>query len=236
MRLAADRVNVTCHESAIYNRLLPLDNHHTLELGCGNAEKTRDVATSGVNRLITALEVDVIAHEKNLQLTDLPNVTFGLAGAQDIPLADESIDIVMMFKSLHHVPLDLMEPSLREIRRVLKPGGLAYISEPVFAGEFNEILRLFNDEQVVREAAFNTIKQAVDQGWFGLVEEVFFNSPGFYKNFAEFEHKIINATHSQYVLDEELYKRVKFLFEQHLGDDGAHFLSPVRVDVLQKPA
>jgi SAM-dependent methyltransferase len=236
MRLATDRVDVTCHESVIYNRLLPLDNNHILELGCGSAEKTRDIATSGVNRQLTALEVDVIAHEKNLQLTDLPNVAFGLAGAQDIPLADESVDIVMMFKSLHHVPPDLMEPSMLEIRRVLKPAGLAYISEPVFAGEFNEILRLFNDEQIVREAAFNTVKKAVDQDWFRLVEETFFNSPGFYKSFAEFENRIINATHSQYVLNRDLFERVKFLFEQHLGDDGAHFLSPVRVDVLQKTA
>ena len=27
----------------------------------------------------------------------------------------------------------------REIHRVLKPGGLAWISEPIFAGEFNDI-------------------------------------------------------------------------------------------------
>lgn len=100
------------------------------------------------------MEVDVIAHRKNLQITDLPNVTFGLAGAQDIPLDDETADIVLMFKSLHHVPVELMETSLREIRRVLKPAGLAYISEPIFACDFNEILRLFHNEQEVREAAF----------------------------------------------------------------------------------
>ncbi len=138
----------------VYKRLLPLDNKHILELGCGTAQKTRDIATTGVNRRITALEVDRIAHQKNLQIRDLPNVNFVLAGAQDIPLEDESVDIVLMFKSLHHVPVDLMEVSLSEIWRVLKPGGLAYISEPVYSGNFNEILSLFNDEKEVREAAF----------------------------------------------------------------------------------
>jgi ubiquinone/menaquinone biosynthesis C-methylase UbiE len=141
---------------------------------------------------------------------------------------------VMMFKSLHHVPMELMETSLREIRRVLKPGGLAYISEPVFSGDFNEILRLFHNEQRVREAAFQTVKNAVDEGMFQLVEETFFNTPGYYRDFAEFENTIINATHSQHHLDAGLYEQVRQRFEKHMGEDGAHFLTPVRVDLLQK--
>ena len=234
MKISAENIGLVCPETEIYNRLLSLDYMHILELGCGDAQKTRAIATSGVNRKITALEVDETAHKKNLQIADLPNVTFGLSGAQDIPLDDESVDVVMMFKSLHHVPTSLMERSLGEIRRVLKPGGLAYISEPVFAGEFNDILRLFNDEQTVREAAFNTLKKSVDDGLFKLVEEVFFNTPRRYEDFAEFENRIINATYSENHLSEELYRQVKRQFEQQTGDDGAHFLSPVRVDLLQK--
>ena len=234
MRLAAENIELHCSESDIYNRLLTLDNKHIVELGCGRAEKTRDIASSGVNRQVTAFEVDEIAHGMNLEMTDLPNVKFGLSGAQSIPLDDDSVDVVLMFKSLHHVPLELMEPSLREVRRILKPGGLAYISEPVFAGEFNEILRLFNDEQMVREAAFNTIKMAVNEGLFTLVEEIFFNSPMRFENFAEFEENTIKATHSYHSLDNELYQLVKQRFEQHAGPDGAHFLMPMRVDLLQK--
>ncbi len=233
MKIAAE-IDVNCPEPEIYNRLLSLDNKHILELGCGSADITRNIATSGEDRRITALEVDEIAHEKNLQITDLPNVTFGLSGAQEIPLDDESVDVVFMFKSLHHVPLELMEGSMHEIRRVLKPGGLLYISEPVFAGDFNEILRLFHDEQEVREAAFNTVKNAVDEGLFNLVEETFFNSPMRFESFSEFENIAIKATHSNHQLDEKLYALVKQRFEQHIGDDGAHFLMPVRVDLLQK--
>jgi SAM-dependent methyltransferase len=236
MKIATQQIDVNCPESEIYNHMLSLDGKHILELGCGTAEITRNIATGGMSRKITALEVDVIAHEKNLQITDLPNVTFGLAGAQDIPLEDESVDVVFMFKSLHHVPIELMETSIHEIRRVLKPGGLLYISEPIFAGEFNDILRLFHDEQKVREAAFNTIKKAVDEGLFSLIDETFFNSPMRFKDFAEFENNTINATHSNHTLDENLYNQVKQRFEQHVGDNGAHFLMPIRVDLLQKNA
>ncbi len=234
MRIAVDTIENNCPEYEIYNELLSLDGKHILELGCGSAEITRNIATSGKNRKITALEVDDIAHEKNLLITDLPNVSFALSGAQEIPLQDESVDVVFMFKSLHHVPLELMEPSMHEIRRVLKPGGFAYISEPVFAGDFNDLLRLFHDEQKVRQAAFCAIENAVEQGLFNLVKEIFFHSPMKFENFAEFENNTIKATHSSHKLDETLYKLVKQRFEQHIGDDGAHFLMPMRVDLLQK--
>ncbi len=233
MQIAAEKIAVSCPESQIYHRLLALDGKHILELGCGNAAITRDIATSGTDRTITALEVDEIAHGKNLLIRDLPNVTFGLAGAEDIPLEDKSVDVVFMFKSLHHVPVGLMDQSLREIRRVLKPGGFAYISEPVFAGEFNEILRLFHNEKDVREAAFNAVNKAVDAGLFSLVEETFFNSPMQFEGFVDFENRILKATHTEHRLDEKLHALVKRRFEAHLGDEGARFLMPVRVDLLR---
>ena len=234
MKITSDSIDVNCPEADVYNRLLALDSKHILELGCGSAAITRNIATSGTNRVITALEVDEVAHATNCQITDLPNVSFVLSGAQKIPLEDKSVDVVFMFKSLHHVPLDLMDDSMQEIARVLKQGGYVYISEPVFKGDFNEVLRLFHDEQIVREAAFQAVKKAVDSGVFSLVEEVFFNSPMKFENFVEFENNIINVTHSSHKLDDDLFAQVKQQFERYLGDDGANFLMPIRVDLLQK--
>jgi ubiquinone/menaquinone biosynthesis C-methylase UbiE len=234
MKITAESIDVTCPEPEIFESLLSLDDKHILELGCGSAQITRNIATSGKNRRVTALEVDQLAHEKNMQITDLPNVTFALSGAQQIPLPDDSVDVVFMFKSLHHVPMALMQAAMHEIQRVLKPGGHAYISEPIFAGDFNEVLRLFHDEQKVREAAFATVKKAVEEDMFELVEQKFFNSPMRFADFAEFESNTIKATHSEHKLDEALYQLVKQRFEQHVGDDGANFLMPIRVDLLKK--
>lgn len=235
MQIVIESIEQTCPESDIFNRLLALDDKHILELGCGSATLTRQIAEAGSNRRITALEVDEIAHGKNLEITDLPNVTFDLAGAESIPLDDASADVVIMFKSLHHVPLDRMDAAMREINRVLKPGGLAYISEPIFAGAFNEVLRLFHDESQVRQAAFNTVKKAVDDGLFELADEVFFNSPAHYDSFAEFEDRILKVTHTDHRLSDDLYALVKQRFEEHLGEEGVDFLQPIRVDLLRRP-
>lgn len=234
MKINSEHIEIVSPETEIYHRLLSLDGKNILELGCGSAGITRDIATAGPGRKITALEVDTIAHEQNLSITDLPNVNFVLAGAENIPLDDESVEIVFMFKSLHHVPQKLMRQAMQEIHRVLKPGGQAYISEPVYAGEFNEILKLFHDEKAVREAAFATLQQAVDQGLFVLEEELFFNSPMVFENFEDFENRTIGATHTEHVLDDELYALVKQRFMTHMGNNGANFEMPIRVDLLRK--
>ena len=93
---------------------------------------------------------------------------------------------------------------------------------------------MFHDEKQVREAAFSAVKKAVDGGLFSLVEEIFFNSPMEFESFADFENRVIRATHTEHRLDKKLYGLVKQRFETHVGDDGAHFLMPVRVDLLKK--
>ncbi|HKI61847.1 MAG TPA: class I SAM-dependent methyltransferase [Mariprofundaceae bacterium] len=234
MKLIEPVVTRACPEKEVYNQLLALDGKAILELGCGRAEITRAIATDGINRRVTALEVDEIQHRNHLAIEDLPNVEFVMAGAEDIPFADNTFDIVIMFKSLHHVPLELMDQALQEIRRVLKPGGHAYISEPIFAGDFNEILRMFHDEEEVRLAAFEAVKRAVDGNVLTLEKEVFFHSPMHFEDFADFENKILKATHTHHELSDELYEKVKQKFASHMGPDGAHFLMPIRIDLLKK--
>lgn len=233
MQLQAEDIDRICAESDIWNELLTLNNASILELGCGTAELTRQIALSGVDCQLTAMEVDKIQHAKNLKITDLPNVRFVAGGAEKIPAKDASFDVVLMFKSLHHVPLDQMDMAMSEIRRVLKSGGVAYISEPIFAGDFNEILRLFHDEEQVRKAAFEAVKGAVERGCFTLVDEVFFLSRIHFMNFAEFEEKVISVSHSQHHLSEVIYEPVRQSFNMVMTANGAHFLMPMRVDLLE---
>lgn len=233
--LIADPANdLLCDEFTVIDAELALDGAHILELGCGKAEKTRTLARSGKVANIVAMEVDAIQHARNLLADALPGVTFQHGAAEAIPCKDESFDIVMMFKSLHHVPTALMDRALDEIRRVLKPGGMAWISEPVYAGEFNEILRLFHDEKLVREAAFAAVRKAVDDGRLGLVKQRFFTTSGRFESFEQFEDRVIRVTHTHHELSPELLTGVREKFTAHLGPQGAHFRNPMRVDILRK--
>ncbi|WP_456374948.1 methyltransferase domain-containing protein [Thiolapillus sp.] len=223
-------------EIDIMREVLPFDKADVLELGCGRARWTRTIAERFPVNSVTATEVDRVQHEKNLAISDLPRVNFVYAGAEDIPLPDASMDIVIMLKSLHHVPVPLMEQGLKEIHRVLRPDGLAYFSEPVYEGEFNEILRLFNDEKSVRQAAFETLKKSVTGGGFILEQEIFFQSVSEFGSFTEFEERILFPSHSDHRIDEQLHEKVRRAFEPYLGAHGARFINPHRVDLLRKAA
>lgn len=224
----------SCDEAEIYNSLFDLSDKYILELGCGSATITRAIAEANPGCRIDALEIDEIQHNKNLLIDDLPNVSFRLAVAQDIPAEDGRYDIVFMFKSLHHVPPELMETALQEIQRVLKPGGKAYISEPVYDGDFNDLIKLFHDEKAVREAAFASIKKAVEGGIFSLKDEMFFNTEVCFADFAEFEQRVIGASFAEHRLDAGLLQQVRATFALNQTRDGARFTVPVRVDLLVK--
>jgi len=236
MKIADPSQNTLLNEVQLMLAELPFTGASVLELGCGKAEKTRTLAESTDLKEIVALEVDNIQHQRNLQISDLPKVQFCHGGAEAIPAPDNRFDIVLMFKSLHHVPMAEMDKALSEIARVLKPGGLAWISEPVFAGELNEIFRLFHDEQIVREAAFAAVRKAVDDGRLQLKKELFFNTRSHFDHFDQFDQRMIQVTHTNHQLAPALYQQVKAKFEAHLTPEGATFHNPQRVDLLQKVA
>jgi len=232
MRIADPDVSLVSDERDILNELLSLPGASVLELGCGKADKTRLVAQTAAS--VLALEVDAIQLAHN-QASDAPgNVRFEYGGAEAIPAADGSFDVVMMFKSLHHVPTELMDSALSEIRRVLKTGGLAYISEPVYAGDFNDILRLFHDEKAVRDAAFAAELKAVSTQKLSLVKQTFFLQPMHFEDFSQYEDRILKVTHTDHKLMPERVDTVRTKFNQHMSPDGATFHMPIRVDLFTK--
>jgi SAM-dependent methyltransferase len=226
---------VTGQELDLMEQLLPFgEMMRGIELGCGAAWLTKRLAQRYPSVSFVATEVDSVQHQKNQQAL-IANLEFRLEGAQSISEADESVDAIWMLKSLHHVPAELMAQAMEEIARVLKPGGYAYFSEPVYAGEFNALLSMIHDEKLVRTQAFEAIRGLVDSGRMRLLGEYFFNIPGRYASWEVFEERFLNVTHTELRIDTERYEKIKQAFLTHMGAEGAEFLKPHRVDLLQKP-
>jgi ubiquinone/menaquinone biosynthesis C-methylase UbiE len=120
MRINAPESYQSAEEIDLMEALLPVRGRRVLELGCGAAFTTRLLVDRLGAVAVTATEVDRIQHEKNLSL-GLPNVTFRYGGAEAIDEPDASFDVVVMLKSLHHVPSGKMDSSTVPSRSIGDP-------------------------------------------------------------------------------------------------------------------
>jgi ubiquinone/menaquinone biosynthesis C-methylase UbiE len=95
-----------------------------LDVGCGAGGMLEPLSRYGeVTGVDMQQELVDFCHERGF-----PNVVRG--HAYDLPAADGSIDLLTLFDTIEHVPDDARV--LREVRRVLKPGGLVFISVPAY--------------------------------------------------------------------------------------------------------
>jgi SAM-dependent methyltransferase len=219
-------------EFDLLKELVPLGGAEILDVGCGAGAMTEQMARRGEARRVVGIDVDEVQLEKNARRTWPDQVEFQRGGVQQLPFADHSFDGVAMFKSLHHVPSDLLDAGLREVRRVLRPGGWLYISEPVYAGAYNDVMRLFHDEGRVRELALQATERAVASGLFRRDRRVTFCTPVSFADFEDFRRRKMNPSHSVLSFDAPTLQAVREAFERHLTSQGAHFSCPMRVDLL----
>lgn len=213
----------------------PLKGARIIELGCGAAGLSRRLLQAVPDARVVGLEVDARQHAKNLAAPE-ERLSFVQAGAQAIPFPDASFDLALMLKSLHHVPTELLDVALAEIARVVRSGGLLYVSEPVFAGDLNEIIRLFNDEEFVRAQAQAALRRAGEGPVWEAVGEVWFEMPVRYADVEDFERRHLDVTFAERSLDAATRAELRRHFARHMTPDGARFTRPMRVNLLRRTA
>lgn len=220
-------------ELDVLEALVPLQGVRIIEAGCGAARLARDLIQRHETAEVVGIEVDDRQLARNL-LEPAERLRFERAGAEAIPFGDASFDGAMMLKSLHHVPMVLMDQALSEIARVLRPRGWLYVSEPVYAGPLNELIRLFNDEGTVRAAAQVALDRAIATGQWLAAAEQRFEMPVRFASFEQFEQRMMRPTFADHGIDDAMIDRVRQRYAPHQGEDGAHFTRPMHVRLLRK--
>lgn len=100
----------------------------TGELCCGHAPGCALLR----QRMTAGVAVDIalnMLHHAARRFPDDRDLLFVQGDATRLPLADDLLDTVVILGGIHHVPDRL--GLFREIRRVLKPGGVCYFREPL---------------------------------------------------------------------------------------------------------
>ncbi|HEY8049414.1 MAG TPA: class I SAM-dependent methyltransferase [Ramlibacter sp.] len=222
------------NELDLLESLVDVHEARIVELGCGAAQLARDLLGRHPHARVTGIDPDERQLAKN-RTKPQERLEFLPGGAGAIPFEAASFDGALMLKSLHHVPADAMDGALEEVARVLKPGAWLYVSEPVFAGEFNELVRLFNDEQAVRAQAQRALDRALASGRWTQQAEQRFETPVDFASVADFESRMLNPTFAERHVDAAKLHEIRRVYARYAGGDGpVHFTRPMHVRVLRR--
>jgi ubiquinone/menaquinone biosynthesis C-methylase UbiE len=96
-----------------------------LEVGCSMGNDTIQFARRGMD--VTGVDITEAAIDLIKQRFALYNLDgdFRVADAEDLPFPDNTFDVCYSFGVLHHTPNTA--GAIEELRRVLKPGGKAFV-------------------------------------------------------------------------------------------------------------
>lgn len=97
-----------------------------LDIACGEGYGANLLSQYATH--VTGIDIDNSSIKKAIDKYTSPNINFKQGSATEIPLPDNSIDVVVSFETLEH--LAEHDQMIKEIKRILIPMGLLIMSTP----------------------------------------------------------------------------------------------------------
>ncbi len=163
--------------------------HRILDLGCGTATLTIMIKKAQPEAEMIGLDIDpkILAFARSKVGREGLDITFELAVATDLPYLNGSFDRVVSSMVFHHLNREDKTLALKEIFRVLRPGGELHIAD--FGKPHNALMYLISQFARHFEEISDNIK--------GLLPEMFRNV-GFADVEETAQYMTINGTLSLY--------------------------------------
>jgi ubiquinone/menaquinone biosynthesis C-methylase UbiE len=219
-------------DAAILERLVEPAGKDVVDIGCGAGALVRELTARRAR--VTGIEISAGQLERALGHPEAGRAHFLIGRAELLPLAAASMDLAIFMRALHHVPVECHPAALRECHRVLRPGGLLYVAEPLPEGDFFALTSLVEDEREVRAATQLTLEGAPR---FGLdrVRRVAYEVEAEIPDPEALRRRIVDVDPDRGPVFERRADEIAVAFSR-LGEPGAHrgrrFRQPMRADVL----
>ncbi len=100
-----------------------------LDVGCGTGDDLIYLASHYRGLFLTGVDGDpkVLAMAKNKANNKNLIINFQVSLAEKLPFSQNSFDVIWSSLMIHHLPTPIKLKTLKEMRRVLKPGGQLYL-------------------------------------------------------------------------------------------------------------
>ncbi len=143
-----------------------IGNKKILNLGSGLGEETVYLAHRGAQVIAIDISKQMLLLTEKLakRYKIKKKITYKHANAEKLPFRDGTFDAVVGCNILHHIDI---RKSVKEVRRVLKPGGIAVFSEPLI---YNPIINIYRTmAHVVRTDG----EHPLDYGDLSTIKKIF---------------------------------------------------------------
>ena len=219
---------------AAVGALLSVKGLNVVDVGCGPGKVARELCALGAT--VLAAEPDPIQARKNREAPATAGLTFIEAAAENLPLANGSVDGVFFFRSLHHVPIECMEAALKEAARILKPkSGFLCVVEPGMTGTHFKVMRPFHDETRVRTEAQAALGRTATRLFRSEERFQYMQFPR-YPNFEAMVARVTGLTFNNIRRERVETDEVRGLFEAGRSDDGEYvFEQPMLLNLYRDP-
>ena len=228
-RLTAPRKNAD-----VLRELLPLKSRRVVDIGCGDGALVRLMTREGAQ--VTGIDTNPAQIAKARATEAAGDETYVMAPGEKLPFPDGAFGSAVIFNALHHIPPPAMAAALTEVARVLNPGGLLYVSEPLAQGSNFELTQPVDDEAEVRAQAYEALRAAIAKGIFREERELTYTHAVLTESFEAFVAGMVRVDPARAPAiarhDAELRRRFA-----RLGRDtpkGRAFDQPMRVNLLIK--
>jgi SAM-dependent methyltransferase len=216
----------------VIEELLELDGARVADIGCGDGALARLLTRLGAR--VTGIEPSEaqLARARAAEPAGDEDYIHGVA--EGLPLPDASLDVVLFFNSLHHVPIEHQAKAVQEAARALKPGGRLCAIEPLAAGPHFEANRIVEDETQVRDMAYLVLQAAFEGPEFESDHEYSYMTEVRYADFDAFRERMIAVDERRRAVVTEREAELRAAFEENAERrDGKFALDqPIRLNLM----
>ncbi len=219
-------------DAAMLERLVDPADRDVVDIGCGAGALVRELTVRGAR--VTGIEISARQLERARGHPEAGRAHYLIGRAEQLPLAASTMDLAIFMRALHHVPVACHPATLRECHRVLRPGGVLYVAEPLPEGDFFALSSLVEDEREVRAAAQLTLEGAPR---FGLdrVRRVEYEVEAEIRDPEALRRRIVDVDPDRAPVFERRADEIAVAFSrlgEPAADGGRRFRQPMRADVL----
>jgi len=215
----------------VIRKYVSLDGKFVIDAGCGDLTFTRPLVEHGAR--VLAIDPDPVQAGRNRAAEPVADLEFFETGADRLPVHPNTVDGVFFSYSLHHIPAEYYPQVFEEVVRVLKPDGFLVVIEPMDC-PLNEVMKLFHNEDEVRAAAQQALKELAAP-LFQSARVVKYHNYSQYESWDTFvAHFSSRSFNTLYTESDVRGPEVREAFER-LGGPEHRFQSPKQVMILQGP-